>query len=436
MTRHLLALLEPLPHPFDVRVRAQVKAFTEAGWKVTVVCATGYGLDARDETIDGVRILRFEAPRGDGPLGYAREYAVSMLRMARLTRAVARATSVDAVLVCNPPDLLVALALPLARAGAGVVFDYREISPELFQAKFGRRGPLYGALAAAERFAFKHVDTVITVSEPCAELARSRGGVPADRVFLVGNGPDLERVYRVGPRPELRRGRRYLVLWLGSMSRQENLGLLVDAAEEVVRRHGRDDVQFALVGHGDAEKSVRREVVRRNLGAWVEVPGAVGDDLVRAYMSTADVCVNVDERNAMSDRAAMRKVLEYMALGRPVVQFPLAEMRRICGDTTIYARDGDAADLADRVCELIDDEARRRALGEAARRRVEAGLTWPQQVPNLLAAVELAISRGQHRRFRSARKPGRTEGRVSAADRRPPWPQLFVRPARRRGIRS
>ena len=59
-------------------------------------------------------------------------------------------------------------------------------------------------------------------------------------------------------------------------------------------------------------------------------------------MSTADVCVGVDERNAMNDRAAMRKVLEYLALGKAVVQFPLAEMQRLCGDATVYARNGDA----------------------------------------------------------------------------------------------
>jgi glycosyltransferase involved in cell wall biosynthesis len=436
VTPHLLVLLEPLPHPFDVRVRAQVKAFTAAGWAVTVVCPTGYGLEARAETVDGVRIRRFKAPGGgSGALGYAREYGISMLQMARLTRAVARERPVDAVMVCNPPDALVALALPLARRGAGVLFDYREISPELFEAKFRRRGLIHRALVATERFAFRYVDTVIAVSEPFAELARTRGGVPADHVFLVGNGADPERVYPVPARPELRHGRGHLVVWLGSMSSQENLGLLVDAAEHVVRRHGRDDIQFAIVGHGDAEQPLRQEVARRNLGGWVELAGSVGDDLMRAYICTADVCVNVDERNAMSDRTAMRKVLEYMALGRPIVQFPLAEMRRICGDTTVYARDGDAADLADRVCELIDDEERRRTLGEAARRRVEAGLTWPQQVPALLAAADLAVLCGQQRMFRSAREPGRTESTPSVAARHPSQSRLFVRAARRHGIR-
>jgi glycosyltransferase involved in cell wall biosynthesis len=97
----------------------------------------------------------------------------------------------------------------------------------------------------------------------------------------------------------------------------------------------------------------------------------------------------------MNDRAAMRKVLEYLALGKPVVQFPLAEMRRLCGDATVYARDGDAADLAECICGLLDDEAGRAELGAAARRRALDGLMWPQQVPALHAAVECALGRAR-----------------------------------------
>ena len=391
MTRHVLVLLEALPYPMDPRVRGQVAALREAGFDVTVACPTGPRNGERDVIVDGVRVRRFKAPRpGRGALGYVLEYGVAFLRLWMIVRAVRRERPVDLVLVCTPPDLLVALARPLARQGAAVIFDYREISPELFEAKFGRRGLAHRALLLAERYALRHADAVTTVSRPCAELALGRGGVDPARLFLVGNGPDPARVHRVAPWPELRRGRRHLVLWLGMMSTQEGLDRLVEAAEHVVHGRGRDDVHFAIVGPGDAREALQRHVDALGLGDAVELPGGVGDELVRAYVSTADVCVGVDERNAMNDRAAMRKVLEYLALGKAVVQFPLAEMQRLCGDATVYARNGDAADLADRICVLLDDEARRRRLGEAARRQASAGLLWPQQVPALLAAVETA----------------------------------------------
>jgi glycosyltransferase involved in cell wall biosynthesis len=395
VTGHVLVLLEALPYPTDPRVRGQVAALREAGFDVTVACPTGVRNGERDVVIDGVRVRRFKAPRaGRGALGYLFEYGVAFLRLWLIVRAVRRERPVDFVLVCTPPDLLVALARPLARQGAAVIFDYREISPELFEAKFGRRGLVHRALLLAERYALRHADAVTTVSRPCAELALGRGGVDPARLFLVGNGPDPARVHRVAPWPELRRGRRHLVLWLGMMSTQEGLDRLVEAAQHVVHGRGRDDVHFAIVGPGDAREGLQRHVDALGLGDAVELTGGVSDERVRAYLSTADVCVGVDERNAMNDRAAMRKVLEYLALGKAVVQFPLAEMQRLCGNATVYARNGDAADLADRICALLDDAARRRRLGEAARRQVSAGLMWPQQIPALLAAVETAAGHG------------------------------------------
>lgn len=394
MSGHVLVLSESLPYAMDPRVRGQVAALRGAGFDVTVACPTGGWPGERDLVADGVRVRPFPAPRpGRGPLGYVREYAVALVRLGWLVRAVRRERRVDVVLVCTPPDLLVALTRPLARRGAAVVVDLREISPELYEAKFRRRGLSHRALLLAERYALGHADAVTTVSQPCAELAIARGGVDPSRLFLVGNGPDPSRLHLVAPWPELRRGRRHLVLWLGMMSTQEGLVRLVDAAEHVIHGLGRDDVHFAIVGPGDAREALQRRVDALGLGDAVELPGGVGDELVRAYLSTADVCVGVDERNAMNDRAAMRKVLEYLALGKAVVQFPLAEMQRLCGDATIYARNGDAQDLGDRICALLDDEPRRRQLQEAARRRASDGLMWPQQVPALLAAVETAAGR-------------------------------------------
>ena len=391
---HVLVLVEALPYPFDARVRGEVEALVGAGHSVTVACPAGLGSEALEETLDGVHVLRFRAPEGGrGAVGYLREYGLSTLRLARLALRVGRERRVDLVFVCPPPDALALLALPLKVRGAGVLFDFREISPELFEAKFGRRGILHRLLLLSERLAFRASDVVITVSEPCAQIARERGGLDPGRVFLVGNGPDPERIFPVDPLPELRRGRDHLVLWLGAMSQQEGLGRLVDAADHFVNGLGRTDALFSLVGPGDVHDDLRSEVERRGLAEYVELRGPVGDDLVRGYMATADVCVGVDEHNTMNDRAAMRKIFEYMAMGRPVVQFPLTEMQRLCGDATLYARDGDTADLAQTIATLLDDPERAKGLGERGRATVhERGLMWPQQVPRLLAAVEMALA--------------------------------------------
>ncbi|MDP8930403.1 MAG: glycosyltransferase family 4 protein [Actinomycetota bacterium] len=391
--RHVLFLIENQPYPYDPRVRGQAAALLAAGYRVTVAAPTGERSESLEETIEGVRVRRYRAPApGRGLGGYVLEYLLSSVQLQRILWRTHRREPVDAVFVCSPPDFLVLLALPLARRGAAVVFDNRELSPELFETKFRRQGTLHRCLLLAERLGFRHADVVLVTNGSYAANAHVRGGVDPERVFVVGNGPDRQRIFPVKPRPELRRGRDHLVLWMGAMSQQEGLELLIDAADELVNHRGRTDVTFALVGPGDVHDALKSEVVRRQLEGVVDLPGRVNDELVRAYLATADVCVGVDVRSPMNDRAAMRKVFEYMAMGRAVVQFPLPEMRRLCGDATAYARNGDSTQLAERIEELLDDPQQRQRLGEEAQLQLSRQeLMWQDQVPSLLAAVDTAF---------------------------------------------
>lgn len=377
-------------------MRQEAEALLAAGYEVTVCGPTGLGFDAREEEVEGVRVLRYRAPPGGrGAPGYAREYVVALLRLSALMRRAHVRRPVQVAFVCSPPDLLVLPALALRRAGAAVVFDHHDLSPELLDLKFGRRRALHAAVRLAERFALRHADVVIASNETYAEIECARCGIDRSRVFVVRNGPDPNRIHPVAPRPELRRGRAKLVCWLGMMAGGEGLGHLLDAAEHLLRR--RDDVTFALVGPGDGRAALMADAQRRGLGDAVHFPGRADDELLRAYLSTADVCVSTYEPNPMNHASTVTKVVEYMTMGRPIVQFELRETGRVSAGASLYARPGDPADLAGRIEELLDDPARAAVLGAAGRRRVLDGLLWPAQVPGLLAAVDAA------RRMRCAR---------------------------------
>ena len=100
-------------------------------------------------------------------------------------------------------------------------------------------------------------------------------------------------------------------------------------------------------------------------------------------MSTADVCVNPDRANEMNDKSTMNKILEYMALGKPIVQFDLTEGRFSAGAASLYARKNDPRDFAAKLHELLDDAEQRQTMGALGRARVEAGLAWHHQIPRL-----------------------------------------------------
>jgi glycosyltransferase involved in cell wall biosynthesis len=391
----LLFLVENQSYPADRRVSMEALSLNDDGYEVTVVSPVAPGALERETVVDGVRVIRFANPEsGGGVSGATREWGLALMRIAAVVRRLYREPPFDAVIACNPPDFLIHLARPLRRRGAALIFDYHDPSPELFEASYGRRGPLHRILILLERSAFRAADVVMTVNEPCAELVRRRGGVDARRVHVVRNAPDPARFPPVEPRPELRRGRGQLVLWIGHMARKESLPLLIDAADDLVNRRGRRDVAFAIVGPGDVREELLDDVRQRGLADTIHLPGQVDGDLLREYIATADVCVSVDPRNDLNDRSVMIKVLEYMIMGRAIVQFPLLEMQRLCGDATIYARDGDASDLADKIAGLLDDPALREEMGRRAVQRIREGLTWPHEVPVLLGAVEQATARG------------------------------------------
>jgi glycosyltransferase involved in cell wall biosynthesis len=121
---------------------------------------------------------------------------------------------------------------------------------------------------------------------------------------------------------------------------------------------------------------------------YVTFTGRVPDDELLAMLNSADVCVNPDTANEMNDKSTMNKIMEYMALGKPIVQFDLAEGRYSAQRASLYAKRNDALDLAAKIVELLDDPDRRSEMGECGRRRVESELEWRHEAPKLLAAYE------------------------------------------------
>jgi glycosyltransferase involved in cell wall biosynthesis len=84
----------------------------------------------------------------------------------------------------------------------------------------------------------------------------------------------------------------------------------------------------------------------------------------------------------------MNKIMEYMALGKPVVQFDLTEGRVSAGEASLYARPNDVADLAQKMVSLLGNENLRIHMGAVGRERVEHQLSWQHEAPRLLAAYE------------------------------------------------
>ncbi|QDQ96666.1 glycosyltransferase family 4 protein [Tomitella fengzijianii] len=378
MTAHVMILVENLSVPFDRRVWQEALALAGAGYRVTVICPRGIGRDRDSEvTVDGVRILRYPLrPATGGPAGYLREYPVALAWTLRLALRVRREGPVDVVQCCNPPDLLFFIALVLRVGGARFVFDHHDLVPELVASRFGHSAVLRAGTLILERMTFAAADAVISTNESYRLVAIRRGKLDPSRVAVVRSAPDLSRFQRLAPDPDLRRGKRYLLAYLGVMGPQDGVDYALRALAHLRWGLGREDVHAVFMGAGDAHDDLVALRDRLGLSDIAEFPGRVSDETVRRCLSTADVCLAPDPRNELNDVSTMNKIVEYMAMARPLVSFDLTEARVSAGPAAVYVRPNDEEAFASAVGELLDDPALRERMGRIGRERVENSLSW------------------------------------------------------------
>ena len=387
--RRVLIIVENLPSPFDRRVWQEATTLQGAGYEVSIICPTGKGYEKKYEVVDGIHIYRHNLPlEAKGAAGYLMEYTVALFWEFVLAWRVFLTRGFDVIHACNPPDNIFLVGGFFKLFGKKFLFDHHDINPELYVAKFGRRDFFYKVMLAWERWTFRTADVSIATNESYKKIAIERGGMPEDRVFIVRSGPKLDRLRILPPVDFLKMGRRYLVGYVGVMGAQEGIEYLLRAAKHIVIDMGRKDVHFGLVGGGTSLEEMKSYANELEIEDYVTFTGRVPDQEMLEMLNTADVCVNPDVANEMNDKSTMNKIMEYMALGKPIVQFDLTEGRFSAEDASLYAIKNDVQDMARKIVELLDNEERRDEMGQYGRRRVEEVLSWDHEAPKLLRAYE------------------------------------------------
>lgn len=392
MTEHrrVLILVENLPSPFDRRVWQEATTLTANDYVVSIICPTGKGYEKHYEEIDGIHIYRYELPiEAEGARGYAIEYSAALWNTFKLTWKVRRERGFDVIHACNPPDLFFLIGgFFKIFFGRKFLFDHHDISPELYEAKFGRRDFFWKMMVWLERMTFMTADISIATNESYKRIAIERGGMNPSKVYVVRSGPKLDRLRIIPPVESLKNGRKYLVGYVGVMGKQEGIDLLLKAARYLIKNMGRNDIHFGLVGGGTSLNEMKKMAIDLGIADYVTFTGRVPDQDLLEMLNTADVCANPDVANDMNDKSTMNKIMEYMALAKPIVQFNLTEGRYSAQEASLYANKNDSEDMARKIAQLLDDPKRRQLMGEYGRNRVEHELEWKYEAPKLLAAYK------------------------------------------------
>jgi glycosyltransferase involved in cell wall biosynthesis len=324
-----------------------------------------------------------------GAVGYFFEYGYALAASFIVSLYVLMRRGFDAIHAHNPPDLFVLIAAFYKLLGKRFIFDQHDLTPEMFDALFeGKHGAIHAVLVWFERLSCRLADRVIVTNQSYRRMNVERSGIPQERITIVRNGPRMNRLRLVEPDPELSRMGKTILVYIGVMSKHDGIDYLLRALHHLAYECKRSDFYCVLIGHGSAWPALKELATELGLDEYVRFTGWISDEELVRILSTADIGVDPDPFTPFSDRSTMTKMMEYMALGKPVVAFDLTEHRFTAQDAALYARPNDEGEFARKIMLLMDDPQRREVMGEKGRNRIESELAWHHQVKHLLCAYE------------------------------------------------
>jgi glycosyltransferase involved in cell wall biosynthesis len=398
-------------YPRDTRVRNEARTLVQDGFKVTVIAIRGAGETLR-EVVNRVTVYRIprltlfeKLPDAESSrlktlvnkllivVGYFTEYVYFTSACLFLSLYLAVKDGFDIVHAHNPPDTLFIVGAVHKVFGKKFVFDHHDLSPELYRSRFKTSGGLvaYG-LQVLETLSLKLADVAIATNESYRAIDIQRSGIDPAKVFIVRNGPDLTRVRLIEPDRALKNMGKTILGYVGAMNPQDGVDHLLGALHHLAHDLKRNDFYCVLIGDGDSKEALKLQAAELGLSEHVLFTGFIPDEDMVRYLSTADVCLDPNPSSPLNDVSTWIKVMEYMALGKPVISFDLKETRTSAGDAALYVTPNNEAQFAKAIARLMDDPAKRREMGECGKTRVQNELGWHVTSLNLLSAYDRLVS--------------------------------------------
>lgn len=400
--------------PGDVRVRNEADMLTAAGYSVTVVGLREKHDTAFHKVVDKIqvylvpRVTLFTKTRNDNPsgfervwlrgialIGYAWEYVYFTGACFLMSLYVAMRHGFDVIHAHNPPDTLFLVAAVYKPFGKKFVFDHHDLCPELYQSRYrATKGVLAGILGLMEKASLTLADITIATNESYRSIQIQRGKVKPENVFVVRNGPNLRRVALRTPSERLRNLNKSILCYVGALNPQDGVDYLLRSLRDLVYKLHRKDFYCVVMGSGDSLEDLRVLARELNLEGYVELTGYISEEDLMRNLSAADICVDPDPSSPLNDVSTWIKIMEYMALGKPIVTYDLKETRWSAQDAALYVTPNNELAFAEGIATLMDRADLRTQMGEFGRRRIETDLKWDIVGQNLVRAYASLLKNG------------------------------------------
>jgi glycosyltransferase involved in cell wall biosynthesis len=402
--------------PGDPRVKNEADLLTSAGYAVTVVGLRSKKDTVANRVVDGIqiylipRVTLFTKTRKDNPsglqrlwlkgvalMGYMWEYCYFTGACFVMSLYVAMKHGFDVIHAHNPPDTLFLVAAFYKPFGKKFVFDHHDLCPELYRSRYkAESGFLTTILGLFEKGSLALADVTIATNESYRAIQIERGKVKPENVFIVRNGPNLKRVAYRTPSERLRAINKCILCYIGALNPQDGVDYLLRSLRDLLYKLNRKDFYCVIMGTGDSLEDLRSLAVELNLEGYVELTGYVSEEDLMSNLSAADICVDPDPSSPLNDVSTWIKIMEYMALGKPIVAYDLKETHWSAQDAALYVKPNNELEFAEGIAKLMDRPDLRAQIGEFGRQRIHNDLKWDVVGQNLLRAYEKLLGKPRH----------------------------------------
>jgi len=392
--KHVLFVVENNQVPQDTRVWLEAKAIKEQGYNVTVICPNANKERALYKILEEIHIYQYPFfIEGSSIFSILIEYLLSFFFISIYAFNIYRREPFHIVHLANPPDFLISIFLFYKLLGIKIIFDHHDLSPEYFLEKFKKKNVFYKALLFLEKFSYKFADVVIVTNNSFKEVGLKRNNVDIKKVHVVRSGPDISIVHPYRKSKNFRKGRKYIIGYVGKIDKQDGLSNLVTSMDYLVNRKKFDDFRVLIIGNGTELNKIKRTVSQKELDEYFIFYGQeYNKKKLFTLLSSVDICIDPQPASDVLNNSTSLKIMEYMALGKPIVQYRSIEGERSAKKASFYVENNDPLAFGDAILMLLNDKRRRKEMGEYGIRRVRNFLQWEIQKKKLIRVYDELFS--------------------------------------------
>ena len=397
--------------PNDVRVRREAHFLKDYGHEVSVIAIKedGHAFFEIVEAINVYRVPKIELFKTGKHLpskksrfmrkslilikaicGYSFEYLYFTFACFFMSLLIRFKHKFDVIHTHNPPDTLFLVALfHKVLFGSKFIYDHHDLSPDLFLEKYSKKGKsIHKLLLFLEKFSCKSADLVIATNESYKKIEIERCCVRAEDVYVVRYGPDLNEMKIAEPIEFIQSEGKTVLCYLGEINIQDGVDYLLVSLARIIYEYNMRDILLLIIGDGDYMPKIKELANELEIDKYILFTGYIYDrDLLNKYLSTADIFADAAPNSFLNESSTFIKLMEYMVFGKPTICFTLKESMYSLKDAGAFVPANNTEEFAKSVIDLINDEDKRRKLGENAKKRIKK-LSWEKVSIPLINAYE------------------------------------------------